>query len=458
MKNYGFSDFVRGVARLPAREYEAYMGAARQGARTIGKLWNYGSRTFGRKRKVHQMRYKTNVPRRPAAKRPRVQVRKGRASLVKGGRPMAGPGSFRGYFRRRKLKGPSVYAKRGVMTYREDAGVITQDKCVYIGHHTMPTEGLLQIVAEAILRRLAKKAGLDFSSTGEVMGKQFGTAGGSMGELFYGYRGADGDSAARRAIPVAVGMTWKFLAQTLVVDWKAVATTGERYNFHYIELCFNTDNAVPAFNHPSARVYLNHVLVSLKFTSELAVQNRTIANTGGTGDEHHSMLNVENNPIQGYCYYTSSNQFGLRDMYEVGSTRPTLTANSTTGVIQGDPDDAAYAVIYNDVLSRPPMAHVFNNVKGRSKVSLAPGAIKKDYLKTYKVIPFNTLIDKVVAYLRDQTLHRIWLGKSKLFAFEKMMHTNDATEPDMSIGYEVNHHAFCYIKETSVLCKMEKDV
>ena len=106
-----------------------------------------------------------------------------------GGRKMIGRGVYRGYFKRGKVKGASVYARKGVMTLREDAGVIEQDKCVYVGHATHAPEKVLLIVLEACLRWLAKRAGLDFHSTLEVIGKQLGgAAAGATGEFFWIHR------------------------------------------------------------------------------------------------------------------------------------------------------------------------------------------------------------------------------------------------------------------------------
>lgn len=374
------------------------------------------------------------------------------------GHKMVGRGVYKKYFKRGPRRGPDVYAKKGVMTYREDAGVVEQDKTVYIGHYTSPAEGVFQIVFEAILRKLAKKSGIDFKSTRDIVGKQYGSAAGSEGEVFYATRVIEGGTLNRQAIAITADMTWQALAAALVTQLKGLITSGiQRLYVEYIEICFNTDAAVPTFNHPSARIYCNNLRVCIKSTSEMAIQNRTLANTGGTGDEHHSVLNVENNPLQGYSYYCPGNGLRYKYSYDAGG-RVTLLADDTKGQIELDPDDAGLPANYQSLLSRPPMAHMFQGVKGRVKQMLGPGVIKKDYLKTYANTTLNSLLQKYKQWLVNQSEHQIWFGKSRVFAFEKMMHTNEASEPFMSVGWEINHHMFCYVKETPLCTVMEKDV
>jgi hypothetical protein len=207
-------------------------------------------------------------------------------------------------------------------------------------------------------------------------------------------------------------------------------------------------------------VDLAHMKLKLFSTSSLAIQNRTLANSGANPEHHDSMFDVENNPVEGYKYTTKGSGFTLKFIDDTVGSRVSFLSHDDTGVLFGDPDDAGLSTAQKDLLQRPPGSQLFQRCFKSRGVKLAPGAIRKNKMRSSFHMNLNVFMRKMVGYLRDQTNRgaKLWIGKSEMFAFEKMMHTSDATEPDMSIGYEVNNFYGAYVYSTPVRITVDKDV
>ena len=100
---------------------------------------------------------------------------------------------------------------------------------------------------------------------------------------------------------------------------------------------------------------------------------------------------------------------------------------------------------------------MFYRVKARSMVKLGPGIIKSSNLSYEKTLTVDGFL-RAMLQEYESTTHVFPFGKSVLFAFEKMMHTDDADEPDMNIGYEINNFYAGFVKLVGQKVLVDKDV
>ena len=135
-----------------------------------------------------------------------------------------------------------------------------------------------------------------------------------------------------------------------------------------------------------------------------------------------------------------------------------MFADDASGVIEADPDNATLSGEMADLLQRPPSGNMFYNCKGTGHVKLGPGIIKSSNLKYVKVCSVDATLKALHPEIETATVNWFPYGKSRMFALEKMMHTDDADEPDINIGYEVNNFFQGYISTRLPSITVDKDV
>lgn len=367
-----------------------------------------------------------------------------------------GKGRFVGPFRRGRTIRASAFAKYGFKMRTEKGGSVSQDKCVYIGHATCGRAKLIRVFWHACLRQLMMKAGHTFGSFKEVISPNATV---KMGTIRIDYQNSD-DGLTQNAITVnlGVGDTYENVATTMQTQWDATIGTAD-YSvrlraLRYIPQADETNGAdVHEF-----KLDMTHATFTWKVTSNLKIQNRTLAATGaGDGEHQHHGNSVENNPLQGKVYYKMGDGFVYRWSNDTANTFK-LVADDASAVITGDPDEATLSTELQDLLQRPPAATQFFNCKKSGFVKLGPGLIKSSNLTYGKTLSVHAFLNALHAENESASQHTFKYAKTRMFCLEKMMHTDDADEPDINIGYECNTFYQGLVRTRLPTITVDKDI
>ena len=369
-------------------------------------------------------------------------------------------GVYRGRFKRGSTVTLSQTAKYGAAMRTEKGGIVDQDKCVYIGHSTCASEKVLRIVFHALVRKIYRKAGMDFESFKEPVGRMTNRPAFPIGEIKMYYIGDAGSDLSEHVHVITQDQTYEAVADDLLADVKGVyaASSTQKPTYKYLEFYpYIQGGAVTAIA-PTVKVKLENVFCMVKVSSELTLQNRTLAATAGSSDRH----DVENNPVEGYSYMGSYNGMRLRYQDKPGGSgnHPAMLANVNDGHIELDPDDSNLTANEQDMLQRPPLAHALLHSKRSAKQRIGPGILRRSKLFVTKKMSFNQVLRTFRGYLNGGSgfSQITYFGNNRIFAFEKMMHTSAGDEPNINIGWEVNNLYQAYCFEKGSLCIMDKDV
>lgn len=350
-------------------------------------------------------------------------------------------GIYSGRFRKGRRPKYTKFSKYGAILRTEKGGVVSNDKCVYIGHSNAPRSQLALIFCQALVRHLAAKNGMEFSSFKDKIQKPQAAVGQSPGDLFYTYQTEEDQELTTATVALTNDMTWEALASTLRTSFQGFATGNDHPRLHEMWFVWETEDVAAQTAGPPRRLLLANAYIQIWTSSEITIQNRTLANTTANPEHHDSMLDVENNPLEGKSYYTNTNGFIRKWRNAFGASKATgFIANDSTGLINVDPDDAQFSSEETALLQRPPLPNMFYNTKGYGKIRLGPGHLKRNTLVSRWNVSVNQFFRKMEKYFKDINEDgRVFYGKSQMYAFEKMMHTTDAEEPDLNIGYEINN-------------------
>lgn len=420
-------------------------------------------------------RYVNNVKKRlfpsgpvfkPKPKRKRVAGggggRKPPSFKHKGKARYSSPAVWSGKFRRQRRVRVGKIAAYGAMIKTEYGGEVTDPECVFVGHSTCAPEKVLRVAVMAILRRLFKKAGIDIKAFSDSPREWVSPPSGASGVGNFIYYFSDGEVSAVTERQIGMGLSDNYddLATSIVSDMKTQFASVNQPHLHKFDLMLFTQNSVTA--HPTVphRLEASKLFVDLVLGSELTIQNRTIASTGGTGDEHRDATDVQNNPLEGYGYYCSGNSFRLASRKSTTAFPefgPDLTygqiTQTYTTVNSNNAEDGANVI-------RPPNAFFFKNTKRTQKHRVMPGTMKKSSLKWRKTYHINKLMRLLEHWFAANGVEgtSVFIGSARMFAWEKLMHTRGATEPDMIVGYECNNFYGATVKMGRLGVVCEKDV
>lgn len=374
-------------------------------------------------------------------------------------RKYGGNSRYVGKFRRGGNVNYNKFAKLGFLMRTEKGGVVTQDKCLYVGHSTGAQEKIKRVLFSAIIRKLFKKVGHEFASFKEEASLSHASRFGVV-KLDFALSqegtilGEDNASTA-----VEAGHTYETVVTNLMTAYD-VATSSTNYSVHLHSIRFIpvTDAAASGLETMEFKLHLSGARIIMFVSSNLKIQNRTLSSSH-TEDANHAYISdsVENNPLQGKSYYGFGNGFRYGWSNDAANSTE-FFCNPLSGLITADPDEATLTAELKDLLQRPPSSRLLRHCKGSGGVMLNPGLIKGSTLRYNLNTTIDALLSALVPYSSEPATHHFRFGKSRMFALEKMMHTDDANEPDISIGYEVNNFYMGYIVCKTPSVTVDKDV
>lgn len=412
----------------------------------LKKLTRAGAAYFGQQAKKY-MRGKTNTMLGGMKKFLTRKRGRGSTGARRNIRQRTGPRGHRyltlgrsaGHFKKAMRRPDFNKFKRfGCVYQAEHGGTVTDSQFIMLGHTCWPNNVVWKSVVRSIVRELLRQSGLDFPDWEEPLG--IGT---TNYQLSYQYAVTE-DAAAytTRTLTVTAAQTPEGLTGQLLDDIldNATGATDEGLRFRKFSMSFDSTafgTGPPAANSTFATLNAETFYVTVKMVSTLLLQNRTRAEATDTSTEHHD--HISNNPLLGKLIEGTTNGFRLRQQETSVTSRGSLIGNAFTGVI--------YSAALEDTFDKVPAATSFVNAKRTTRVHLDPGEIKKHTLSMTKRHNLNTwakIMQKFVSHSTSSTNEPIpCQGKSAIFCLEKLLDSRD-DEPDISIGYELNHTVSAY--------------
>lgn len=357
-----------------------------------------------------------------------------------GKRPFSSTTKFAGYVKK-PSRGSTILdkcAKDGFVfkteiAYETDSvpgGGTTGQQVLYQAHSTMPSQMTLFCCMAALFKKIFNKAGYNIKNYEDVVldGSTY-----PLKIILY-YKIKDGDVVSTHEETVAVNETFATHVSKWITWLESLASTASLpQQFLFLRL-YDWYGAV---NAPQLKVALD--LLGCKFEihskSVAKLQNRSIG-PGGTTTE-----SVDNVPLKGKYFDYRTNAVLFRDYNEpAAATRSALTTERFRGTLpKFQLDDVTGTNMYKDM----PLVNQFVGVKKYGDVRISPGDFKESSMYDKTTITLNKLIQTILAKgygdMTNRRYNQIWLGKTRLFAFEKELHTTIGSSTDgfsIKLGFE----------------------
>lgn len=356
---------------------------------------------------------------------------------------------------------PSEWLRRGVTYVTESGGVLTSTDCAYVGHAIVMDDILLTWCVQ-VVKMLCNKLGKDVVSVTEKFGVPNSTTGHTPGTLRWSYR----DSADGKVIwvgytisaDIAILSVATELRQSIWDTLRTALSPTTDNTFEVLEVGISSSSYNGATN-SVAEVYATvncvNYLVAHRVKSKLTLQNRTIAKSSA-GQDETSALDVANNPVGGYQYFSKGNGLSLKFTSKQTGTIPELIADAGNGVITMDGVDGNFDSATKNLYKRPPPPQSFQGAVKYSGVKLQPGEIKVSkwtkevmmYNRTFWSVFFNAFQGRAQTTPVEPPFVKYMC--SRVFAFEKHCNTR-VDEPDISVGWEISTSTSCILKKKQTI-------
>jgi len=364
-------------------------------------------------------------------------------------------GKLGGRFGKTYRPGTDMFRKQGFMHTTEVHGTVNDPDCVYIGHSSFSGTQLLEVICQAILRKLFAKANWNCRDVNENL-PSFSDSNVSnlwrlrlirqdktTGTLYEHSYTTTGDTSIYLIVgDVSVGLApaWPQLLEYLR-DYMRGDRNPSVFNaiVPYKIVLYREEGNVAVFYQHEAELYFSEMMVTVKSKSTMKIQNRTTAADGSTSDE-----DISANPIAGLQYEFSG-----------GCPRPNGLSNMFPFEKMLDPSGVisvrANAVTNGNFTKEPLPPKTFVNVVKSGKIKLEPGEIKYSniYYVTQKPL-LKFLFQMGFSLNAGSTANIHMVGKSALFALEDVINVNSSH--NINIAYEINREfgAFISVKKDTI--------
>lgn len=316
----------------------------------------------------------------------------------------------------------------------------TERNAVYIGHSTFNRDAMFKSVGRALYKMFAKHMDWEMNRWEDPIEQLSGAL--KMSFRISSFLGLNRTPSVSSFIEFpkspATSVTPQGVADLLAQTLSDMTANGVDTNYFDLLQFFDNDGLM-VLNLP-----FRSMMLSLKCTSVLSIQNRTSATTSDEG----TSLDVDRNPIVGRRYIGSTNGLMPRET-PATSTVDQFYVRNTNNVREFVPP------VNSTELIKPPPAHFFYNCKSTSRVHLAPGEIKKSYLTIEYTVPFNkwARMHRHALYLYNRPgvgvgdkIDPAPMHKCEFFGFEKSVNTRESSEPAVKVGYESTYTISSSIK------------
>lgn len=318
----------------------------------------------------------------------------------------------------------------GFVTEVENGDVVTSTRNVtYVAHSTMPVRQVAYTMIKALVKSLLAQSGHVIKNENEsLLESQY-----YNGVIQILYKTKDGQIVIPQEFIVTTANTLADV-NTAIFNWlQSVAGTANLpsqllHMRYYVE--FGT---VATSRLLQGEIDLTSVVFTFYAQSHLKLQNRTINSTGNDTSE-----DVDNVPIYGKFFDYKSNGTIFKDY-----TRDSVTSQSaiTTGPVNGVLSSTIGTEVGTNMYKEVPLPSQFVGIKKHGNAHLDPGEIKTSVMYDRLRISIQKLVNILFAKSNSTggsgSFQQIWLGKTRLFGFEKMIQAVATTdENQFNIAFE----------------------
>lgn len=371
-----------------------------------------------------------SLPTRAVAKKRRVAARvvTGERKRLYKAVPTWSGGTYKGSFKKsRKRRVKNLFRKLGVELTQEGRGTVNDTDVVGVAHGVAVGSIMLSVV-DALWRKLYEHAGYDlcdWDAVPEVTADLF--------TVTYGWRDTVNSAVINtRSVAFVIADTHEDIGIKIRDDiLNASVFANDTFVMEYIRI-------VPVAGTAVDKLIMGHLCtrnmtVSVRQTSLLVLQNRT----PGAAATDDLVTDITNNPLTGRVWDFNYNNFMARGAY---SGNAGLTLDPRFGGQSITVPTVAVAGIGNKVPGPSDLKYTTST----NRVLLNPGALKKSHLSFAMTLTINAFFSKIKNYLKNATgptadtnLAPVFIGKSRVFMFEKMCDTGAGTQ-NATIGYELS--------------------
>lgn len=349
--------------------------------------------------------------------------------------------------KRNKVQKLTVFdkaANRGVVERQQYGNVKTASgnyKVLYLAHSTMPAQRVGVGMFAALIKKLLSEASLhikDWSSP--IVDDQY-----YNGIIELRYRVEDGAAiTAQNFTLTSSSSTLLSLANAMATFFEGLTSNNLPSELLTLRYYVDFSGVVATSKVLHADIDLTSVSFLINSKSEMRVQNRTINSTGN--DEADDVDNV---PLDGKFFEYATNGTQYRD-YTGATTSSALTTDHVYGVLSTITPSTTSTRLFSDI----PLRSQIVGCKNIGSYNLQPGSIRSSVMYDKVYISFS----KLVHTLYTKTLggggvgqyHQVWLGKTRLLAFEKTIHpttTGAVNQINVAYDHKVELGITCYSKK-----------
>lgn len=304
----------------------------------------------------------------------------------------------------------------------------TNRQVAYVAQSTMPGGLVTRAVTKSMLKKLFNQANFTIKSELEVILKNSYYS----GRIILYYKLRDGEQELNITLNVIKEVsTLESLCEDYMVQ---INGTGIENAFQWLRMQFVMDYS-GAFTALDIRseIDLTSARIVLVSRSFLKVQNRSIQSAGNNEAD-----DVDNVPIYGKSFEYKTNGTVYRDYYKNPTdTTSRLTTNPLTGCL---PAPSTEVTSQEKWYAEVPMSSQIVGCYKTMGVKLQPGDIKTSVMRDYVEMGYNEFFNKVVRVKdlqrSDGRFSQYWIGKTRLFGFEKMINQVATADNEIKIAFE----------------------
>jgi len=341
-----------------------------------------------------------------------------------------------GYFGGAKNRKTSEdkHVKSGIV-YKVEVGSLRADAAnnvVYLAHSTAPVNPMMTAACATLLKKLYMVSKTTIKSFSSLLADEQNYN--QRVSLYYKVR--DGNAVVIQNFVVA------YATETLGT------LTTQLLNFMFTLQGVNTPDQflkIQLYNNIGLTVGANILVSSIDLTtaklefdikSMLKVQNRTINSANNDSSE-----DVDNVPLLGKFFEYKTNGTQYQDYRNTAGPSQIVT-HPSYGILATDVVVPGTGINETNMYKEVPLQSQIIGCKKSGKAQLEPGEIKTSMLRDSFTISWNKFAKIYLAKQQNEGLTRFtqfWLGKSRLFCFERLIQTvaaGDAALLPYSLAYE----------------------
>lgn len=322
----------------------------------------------------------------------------------------------------KKTRRPSEYNVKGSVIKIENGGVhdVSTINANYIGH-SIATNQVWRSVTRAIVKALYIQAGITFTNwnDGAPYSGKIGT--------YYVSNPSSATSISGFETTVTSGDTYIAIADALLASWRS-AFSGSIYHEFVRFYLTDESNTVSV---QVAQIMAKHFYIDFSMSSRLAVQNRTLSQSGDDVD-----TDITNNPLIGKVYGVTKHWANYIEPND-------RTSGDMVGKFVADANNGTLLIKSSDTnslqMKKPPPAWFFG-MKKETKIVCKPGEILNNYLTFKANMSLNTFAKKLMVTIADSSTKNSEFGTVQMFGLEKLLDSQrtSGSGTTISLGYEIN--------------------